>query len=161
MSNIKYEEMNFDDAQNEIEYVERPEDVLFILKSFRKNTNNVWEHSGYIIVYQTGEMQVLNEEQCCNTDMIDISAFNRFYEKNIECMAKLYKTVEIVPVYNHPYNVTVLFEQTRINDNLVQEEVIGWYHGEPNDEDTKFYSTEYRGNYVAKYMTEEEALTDF
>lgn len=161
MSNIKYEEMNFDDAQNEIDFVERPEDVLLVLKSFHKNTNNAWEHSGYIIIYQTGEMQILNEEQCCNVDVIDIVRLTSIYKENVKRMANLYKSVEIIPIHNHPYDMTFLVEQIRVNDNLIQEEVIGWYHGEPNDENTKLYSTKYRGKYIAKYMTEEEALTDF
>lgn len=160
MSNIKYEEMDFDDAQNEIDYVERPEDILVVLKVFFKNEAKSYKHLGYILIYQDGEMKQLNENQQEGIECIDLPQLIRIYTKNARHMAEFVKTVEIVPIYQHSNNITILFEQTRIDETLIQEELIGWYHGEPNDEDTKLYSTKYRGKYLAQYMTEEEALIE-
>ena len=68
------------------------------------------------------------------------------------------KVVDVIPIYNSSHDITILLEQTKVNDVITKDEIIGWYHGEPNDEDTKLYSTEYRGKYVAEYKWKGDAI---
>lgn len=73
-------------------------------------------------------------------------------------MTEFKKTVEIVPMYCPTEDRTFLMEEVRIGSILVREKLVGWYYGEPNDEDTKIYSQACKDTYEAIHMTEEEAI---
>lgn len=73
-------------------------------------------------------------------------------------MIKFKKTIEIVPMYCHSEDRTFLMEEVRIGSILVREKIVGWYYGEPNDEDTKTYSKASKDTYEAIHMTEEDAI---
>ena len=73
-------------------------------------------------------------------------------------MTKFKKTIEIVPMYCQPEDRTFLMEEVRIGSILVREKIVGWYYGEPNDEDTKIYSKASKDTYEAIHMTEEDAI---
>lgn len=73
-------------------------------------------------------------------------------------MTEFKKTVEIVPMYCPTEDRTFLMEEVRIGSVLVREKLVGWYYGEPNDEDTKTYSQACKDTYEAIHMTEEEAI---
>ena len=47
---------------------------------------------------------------------------------------------EIEPVYSPEADITFLMKYTYRNGEVIAEEVIGFYHGEPNDKDTEEYS---------------------
>lgn len=48
---------------------------------------------------------------------------------------------ETETVYSAEADTTFIMNYTYRNGDLVAEEVIGFYHGKPNDEDTKTYAT--------------------
>lgn len=73
-------------------------------------------------------------------------------------MTEFKKTVEIVPMYCPTEDRTFLMEEVRIGSILVREKLVGWYYGEPNDEDTKIYSKASKDTYEAIHMTEEDAI---
>ena len=49
-------------------------------------------------------------------------------------------TWEIETGYVPELDMTIITQDTYEGGHLVKEEIIGFYHGEPNDEDTKTYS---------------------
>lgn len=73
-------------------------------------------------------------------------------------MTKFKKTVEVVPMYCPADDRTFLMEETRIGSVLVREKVVGWYYGEPDEENTKIYSKGCDESYEAIHMSEEDAV---
>ncbi len=48
---------------------------------------------------------------------------------------------ETKAVYSPEADITIIMKYLYSNGELIAEEVIGFYHGEPNDKDTETYST--------------------
>ena len=57
---------------------------------------------------------------------------------------------KIVEYYSENGDITFLMEETWNGETPVKSEVVGFYYGEPNEDDTKYYA--HRG-VVAKYGT--------
>lgn len=57
-------------------------------------------------------------------------------------------TTKIIECYSYNVDTTFLMEETWDGENPVESEVVGFYRGEPNEEDTKYYA--HRG-VIAKY----------
>ncbi len=53
-------------------------------------------------------------------------------------------TTEIETTYAPDTDITFIMEATYNGGELVKYECVGWYSGEPNEEDTAFYSKERR-----------------
>lgn len=49
-------------------------------------------------------------------------------------------TIELIASYVPGYDYTVIFEHTYANNEHTKIELVGWYFGEPNEDDTKHYA---------------------
>ena len=49
-------------------------------------------------------------------------------------------TTEIVTTYIPTEDITVVWQLLYVGDENIQRTIVGWYHGEPDDESTKTFS---------------------
>lgn len=82
MVEVKYEEMPLNEAEETIEFIERPEDIDTIQKVYTKYDDTEWEFSGYVIIYTDGLVSQMNEEQCCNVADIDLNKLLKLFKKD-------------------------------------------------------------------------------
>lgn len=54
---------------------------------------------------------------------------------------------ELIAMYVREYDKTIIFEHTYKDGECIRIELVGWYYGEPNQEDTKNFANR---NYVAE-----------
>ena len=57
------------------------------------------------------------------------------------------QTKELIANYIQGYDQTVIFEHTYLNNECIKIELVGWYFGKPNEDDTKHYANR---NYVCE-----------
>jgi len=55
----------------------------------------------------------------------------------------------VIEIFQENYDMTFLMEETIIDGELRSSEVISWYYGKPNPEDTAYFSKERK--LIAKY----------
>lgn len=55
---------------------------------------------------------------------------------------------EIYTVYASNDDMTFIMKDTFDGEEIKSTEVIGWYYGEPNDEETKYFSGKLKGEYL-------------
>lgn len=49
-------------------------------------------------------------------------------------------TVELIPEYAHDHDRTYIMEATYVGRECISMECVGWYCGEPNEDDTKYHA---------------------
>lgn len=56
-----------------------------------------------------------------------------------ECY-KAFTTKELIPCYSSSADITFILEYTKISDEVISAEVVGLYHGSPEDDATKKFA---------------------
>ena len=72
--------------------------------------------------------KVEDPQNYCDSSMVVIETTN-------------YDGVEIDTMYSPEGDITFIMEYTYRKGDIVAEKVIGFYHGEPDEKDTKIYAT--------------------
>lgn len=81
---------------------------------------------------------------------------NVLYDGNVSCESQVTRKVnnmtkqtkELIANYIQGYDRTVIFEHTYLNNECIKIELVGWYFGEPNEDNTKQFANR---NYVCKF----------
>lgn len=43
-------------------------------------------------------------------------------------------------VYQHNYDITFIMVDTFKNEEIISSECVGWYHGEPTEQDNEYFT---------------------
>jgi hypothetical protein len=56
-------------------------------------------------------------------------------------------TKELYAIYDEHYDISFIMEETTENGEPISTECVGWYHGEPSDEDNQHFKGKLKATY--------------
>ena len=61
-------------------------------------------------------------------------------------------------IYQENYDITFIMVDTWEDDEIISSECVGWYHGEPNEEDNEHFIVKLKGTYEWRKQTMKERI---
>ena len=50
-------------------------------------------------------------------------------------------------IYQNNYDITFIMQDTYKDDQIILSECVGWYHGEPNEDDNNYFTNKLKATY--------------